>query len=172
MKNSRRAFTLIELLVVVLIVGILSSIGLAQYRKAVWRAKSTEARMIFRSVEDAVRRYYLANDNVPTSFDELDISYPTQTFTETQFSSTSYMNEEVLIDYPSGKYWKIEMRVAGGNASGLNSCSILLQAIGGNAKITKYIGSRASCTGSDCANFCQVNIRQTGSEPHYDYYLD
>ncbi len=61
-----RAFTLIELLVVVLIIGILASIALPQYTKAVEKSRTVEAQLISSSVSQAVDEYLLAN-GLPTS---------------------------------------------------------------------------------------------------------
>ena len=55
----KTGFTLIELLVVVLIIGILASIALPQYTRAVERARLTEARTVLDSVAKAQTVYYL-----------------------------------------------------------------------------------------------------------------
>lgn len=60
MKNNS-GFTLIELLVVVLIIGILASIALPQYQKAVEKARSAEARQILATIEKAIDLYILSN---------------------------------------------------------------------------------------------------------------
>ena len=57
----KKGFTLIELLVVVLIIGILTSIALPQYSRAVKRSKGVKMITKGRSVADAVNRYYLEN---------------------------------------------------------------------------------------------------------------
>lgn len=60
-KHNLSGFTLIELLVVVLIIGILSSIALPQYRMAVEKARLAEALSIMGSIRSGVDSYVLAN---------------------------------------------------------------------------------------------------------------
>ena len=69
-----KAFTLIELLVVVLIIGVLTSIALPQYNKAILRARGAEALTMMRSVIPAIEEYMLANDAFPPSWDVLTVS--------------------------------------------------------------------------------------------------
>jgi len=64
--TNRSGFTLIELLVVVLIIGILSSVALPQYRKAVEKAHVGEAQRNLAALAEAEDLYILAN-KVPTS---------------------------------------------------------------------------------------------------------
>ena len=59
MKN--KGFTLIELLVVVLIIGILASIALPQYRTAVEKSKSAEALMNIGMMKKQIEFYIMAN---------------------------------------------------------------------------------------------------------------
>ncbi len=79
MKNNRNCkfgFTLIELLVVVLIIGILASIALPQYQKAVDKAKFTRYQVLVKSLGDARRRLFLATGEWAHRFDELDVELP------------------------------------------------------------------------------------------------
>lgn len=72
-----KGFTLIELLVVVLIIGILSSVALPQYQKAVDKARATEAFLALKSLSDASNVYYLANGNYTgMDRDSLDVQLP------------------------------------------------------------------------------------------------
>ena len=74
MKN--RAFTLIELLVVVLIIGILASIALPQYQKAVMKTRYASLKTLTRSIADAEEVYYMANNKYSVDFEELDVQMP------------------------------------------------------------------------------------------------
>lgn len=59
LKNE--GFTLIELLVVVLIIGILASVAMPQYEKAVEKSKVSEALSLMASLRQATDVYVLAN---------------------------------------------------------------------------------------------------------------
>lgn len=68
-----RGFTLIELLVVVLIIGVLASVALPQYQKAVAKARLAEFVIHARAVRDGLRMYSLANGSAATKVSDLDI---------------------------------------------------------------------------------------------------
>ena len=82
----KKGFTLIELLVVVLIIGILSSVALPQYTKAVKKSRVATLTPILKSMIEAGEAYLLANPVTRGSsltqlpFDSLDIEIPSTTF--------------------------------------------------------------------------------------------
>lgn len=73
MKN--KGFTLIELLAVVLMIGILTSVALPQYRRSVQRAETMEALVNLKSLFDSARRYRAANSEAPMKLNGLDVSF-------------------------------------------------------------------------------------------------
>lgn len=81
MKN-KLGFTLIELLVVVLIIGILASIALPQYRMAVTKSRVASMLPLMRRWKDAFAEYKLQhgdygneNDGIPNG-DVLGVTWP------------------------------------------------------------------------------------------------
>lgn len=72
----KKAFTLIELLVVVLIIGILASIALPTYQKAMDKAEMTGVFETFRVIEQAMIVYHLDTGEWPTTLDQIGIQIP------------------------------------------------------------------------------------------------
>ena len=73
---QKKGFTLVELLVVVLIIGILSSVALPQYTKAVEKSRVTEAKILLKKISDAADLYYLANGEDSWKIEDFDIDIP------------------------------------------------------------------------------------------------
>lgn len=71
----RRGFTLIELLVVVLVIGILASVALPQYEKAVAKSRYSQLITAGKSLKDAMEVYYMANGDYPQYWGDLDIEF-------------------------------------------------------------------------------------------------
>ncbi len=75
MNHTKSGFTLIELLAVVLIIGILTSIAMPQYRRSVQRAEAMEALTNLRTIFDSAKRYRSANSEAPMRLNGLDVSF-------------------------------------------------------------------------------------------------
>lgn len=94
-KGQLSGFTLIELLVVVLIIGILASVALPQYERAVEKSRAAEAWTIMNSISTAIKVRNLAagtqDQNYP--FEELDVSFTDEngnTATGTSFNTKHF----------------------------------------------------------------------------------
>ncbi len=71
-----KGFTLIELLVVVLIIGILSSVALPKYERAVKRARAARLLPLIKDVQNAQEVYFLANGQYASCINELELDWP------------------------------------------------------------------------------------------------
>ena len=100
--QTKKGFTLIELLVVVLIIGILAAIALPQYKKAVERARASEAFPLLKAVQQAAYTYYLANGTYPAKFDELAVEIPWT-------GTIKWRDEGVMKDTRSNDLWSLQL---------------------------------------------------------------
>ncbi len=75
---AARGFTLIELLVVVLIIGILSSVAVPQYQKAVAKTRYATLKNLVSSINQAQELYYLHNGKYTANFENLILQMPQQ----------------------------------------------------------------------------------------------
>lgn len=75
--KDKSAFTLIELLVVVLIIGILASIALPQYERAVHKARLSEVFIRTKAIENAMDLYQLeTGERFKGNASEFAVVYP------------------------------------------------------------------------------------------------
>jgi len=72
-----KAFTLIELLVVVLIIGILASVALPQYQKAVVKSRVSTIIPVGQAIWEAKEAYYMANGEYVRDIEVLGLDVPT-----------------------------------------------------------------------------------------------
>jgi len=75
-KNNQNlgGFTLIEVLVVVLIIGILTSVALPQYTKAVEKSRAAKAVSALRTIATAQQVYHDTFNRYANNISELDIN--------------------------------------------------------------------------------------------------
>ena len=140
LRKGMAGFTLIELLVVVLIIGILASVAMPQYNKAVEKSRATQALAILKSLYAAQETYYMANGSYATSFDELDLSVPWT-------GTTKWLSGAV--DTRSNDKWSLQIYKSGEDAA------IYLGRISGEYKGAGWtIGLSGGSGGENGTLFC------------------
>lgn len=96
-----KGFTLIELLVVVLIIGILATVALPQYQKAVEKARMAEAVSIVSSVEKGIDLYLLENGYPPEGTSVAFLGYSAHANPDYSDPDTTYLHPSLNIDVAS-----------------------------------------------------------------------
>ncbi len=76
MERGSQGFTLIELLVVVLIIGVLATVALPQYRVAVARSHLGAIQSTVASLKQAEEAYFLYYGEYTQSTEDLDVDLP------------------------------------------------------------------------------------------------
>lgn len=59
----KKAFTLLELVVVVIIIGVLATLGIQQYGRAIEKSRGAEAKQILGQIRSTAAAYRLENNN-------------------------------------------------------------------------------------------------------------
>jgi len=75
-KQNKKGFTLIEVLVVVLIIGILSSVALPQYQKAVEKSRAIKGVNALKNILTAQQAYYETYGSYTDDLSKLDVDVP------------------------------------------------------------------------------------------------
>ncbi len=93
---NKNGFTLIEVLVVVIIIGILTSVALPMYTRAIERSRAVEAMSNIKAINDAIYVYNSLKEQCPNRFSQLTVSLP---------ATTSALNTNSI----TGKYFTFEL---------------------------------------------------------------
>ena len=87
----KKGFTLVELLVVVLIVSVLSTVALPNYKKSMEKSRAAEAMNMVKSANDAVFAYASERNKCPEAFSKLLINLPGTKTSDTVITSRYFL---------------------------------------------------------------------------------
>ncbi len=106
--QERNGFTLLEMLVVTLIIAVLVSIGVVEYRKATERTRAMEAISLLRSIYHAEKMFQMSHGSFASSLNALSISFQGERVKCAQNNNSpcwGYYNTEGI----KGKMWSVEL---------------------------------------------------------------
>ena len=110
-KILKSGFTLLELLVVVLIIGILATIAIPQYRRAVEKSRGAQVLSLLHTLAQSTQEYYLVKGEYPNSWDELSVDIP---WTENQ---KWHRYGGCMLDTKSNGNWSAQLENCGNLAN-------------------------------------------------------
>jgi len=158
-----KGFTLIELLVVVLIIGILASVALPQYTKAVEKSRAGQVLSLLKSAYEASETQYMASGQWPGSFDEIPIDLP---WTGTE----KWRTEGGVVDTRSNEDWSMQLyRNGSSGTNGILVGRLRGKYAGGGFAIYTYFGSSSAVPVGAllCAEVASQGHVLTGTEGDY-----
>lgn len=151
-----KGFTLIELLVVVLILGILASMAIPQYFKAVERSRMSEAETLLNTIAQAQRRKFLQKNQFIRKYEGLDVHPKGATGSVYYTKGTNGNGFKIeLSQYSYERGIAIATRVDNGSKTGNLQYQYSLSRY--------YQSNDVTCTGDNlagqklCADFCGVD---------------
>lgn len=122
--TSRKGFTLLELLVVVMIIGLISSMAIPQYRRSVYRAEMIEGMSHGKTIYDSALRYKSVNGSAPTNFNQLDVGFAGTTINGNSFTNGSFtyiLNTDNTTIQNTKAGYRLEMRFPTVSSSGVSA---------------------------------------------------
>ena len=154
----KKGFTLIELLVVVLIIGILASIALPQYTRAVEKSRATEAIQLLGNLANAEWIYFMQNSSFTNDLSVLDISLPGVGAATTSDTSSKNFNIHVVSGPTADTFVASAARRAadGTNATGDSGYAIMV-GMSNSGVMTRWCDSTAATATTIPTSFSTSN---------------
>lgn len=143
----KQGFTLIELLVVVLIIGILSSVALPQYTKAVEKARATEAIQLLGDLATAEQIYQMGMGSYTNDLTMLDLQIPGASSGDTSKAATKNFNVSVTSGNNASVFQASASRASGGVTNSTEPQYAITIRIDSNGAITRWCNTSAPALG-------------------------